>query len=267
MYRSCWFCQGAIVHTLGSPQQLIQTGGPFVAIGLARQREECRDAVIEFLDQTRIAARRSDGNAVGGIREGEVVHGGSDRWSCSTCRPQPPWLVPSLPNRTEVVVAPEAAAVGPDIPGIIRKAHHGRKSLGQIDIATNVLFAPIRRHAKILGEIVRRAWIRVGRVRISLAEPAGPPGSTDRAESRWGLRTRRRAARAIQVGVRSDRKPARRKAVETGRATRRCRVKSPPFSATVGTRAVLVGRLDSCLFHSCDQKKKILSFLIGPPMV
>src|ERR1700693_920754 len=42
--------------------------------------------------------------------------------------------------------------------------------------------------------------------------------------------------------------------------------KFPPFSATVGTRALLVVP-EICLFHSWDQKKKILSFLIGPPMV
>src|SRR6266853_6434127 len=40
--------------------------------------------------------------------------------------------------------------------------------------------------------------------------------------------------------------------------------KSPAFSATVGTRAVGVSP-SIILFHSCDQKKKILSFLIGPP--
>src|ERR1700688_1063061 len=42
--------------------------------------------------------------------------------------------------------------------------------------------------------------------------------------------------------------------------------KFPPFSATVGTRALLVVP-EICLFHSWDQKKKTLSFLIGPPIV
>src|SRR5712675_2180789 len=42
--------------------------------------------------------------------------------------------------------------------------------------------------------------------------------------------------------------------------------KSPPFSETVGTPVVVVS--PSILrFLSCDQKKKILSFLIGPPKV
>src|ERR1700730_115277 len=43
-------------------------------------------------------------------------------------------------------------------------------------------------------------------------------------------------------------------------------LKSPPFSATVGTRWVLVAA-SFCLFHSWDQKKKTLSFFMGPPIV
>src|ERR1700730_2017902 len=43
-------------------------------------------------------------------------------------------------------------------------------------------------------------------------------------------------------------------------------LKSPAFSASVGTRAVLVVP-EICLFHSSEKKKKALSFLIGPPMV
>src|SRR5450759_2044729 len=142
---------------------------PLVAIGLAGNREEGRNGVVQLLSEPGVGAVRSDGDAVGRIREGEVIHHVVANGLAELADHDTAGLAPEFTNGTQVVVTPPKTAVGwAEHPGVIGKAHHGAESLGQVDVAADIFFTPVGGHIERLGEVVASAWIRVGRSRIGL---------------------------------------------------------------------------------------------------
>ena len=72
------------------------------------------------------SVRRSDGDAIGGVGEGEVVYRIIADSLAQLADDHASRLIPGLPNGTEIVIAPEAIAVGSDVPGVVGEAHASR---------------------------------------------------------------------------------------------------------------------------------------------
>ena len=141
----------------------------FVAIELPGKREERGNGIVQLLIESGVGPVGRNGDTVGRVGEGEVIHHAVADGLAEPADNNAAGLVPEFTNRTQVVIAPAKAAIRwPEHPRVISKAHHGPESLGQVDVATGIFFAPISGYTERLGEIVASTGVGVCRSRIGL---------------------------------------------------------------------------------------------------